>query len=127
MTMRKNLGTWMHGLVNSPELDSKIIIGNFNGDPRSYSGSRFGKKRHFATNNGVIIVNIDHFEKDVNFMTWESGDLSKCSWLDYALASNNIRSQIRDFHVIEDIVPSSDHWPLCLLIQLDEPQQNVKT
>ena len=42
-------------------------------------------------------------------MTWESGDLSKCSWLDYALASNNIRSQIRDFHVIEDIVPSSDH------------------
>ena len=60
-------------------------------------------------------------------MTWESGDLSKCSWLDYALVSNNIRSQIRDFHVIEDIVPSSDHWPVCLLIQLDEPQQNVKT
>ena len=80
-----------------------------------------------CTNNGMIIVNLDHFEKDVNFMTWESGDLSKCSWLDYALVSNNIRSQIRDFYVIEDIVPSSDRWPVCLLIQLDEPQQNVKT
>ncbi len=40
--------------------------------------------------------------------------------------SNNIRSQVRDFHVIEDIVPSSDHWPVRLLIQLDDGQHNVK-
>ena len=118
---------YLDGLVNSPEFDSKIIIGDFNGDPRSFSSSRFGKKmRKFATNNGVVIADLDHFEKDVNFMTWESGDLSKCSWLDYALVSNNIRSQVRDFHVIEDIVPSSDHWPVRLLIQLDDSQHNVK-
>ena len=28
---------YLDGLVNSPEFDSKIIIGDFNGDPRSYS------------------------------------------------------------------------------------------
>ena len=77
--------------------------------------------RKFAANNDVVIADLDRFEKDVNFMMWESGDLSKCSWLDYALVSNNIRSQVRDFQVTEDnIVPGSDHWPVRLFTQLND-------
>ena len=56
---------YLNGLVNSLEFNSKIIIGDFNGDPLSYSSSRFGKKmRKFATNNGVIIADLDHFDLD---------------------------------------------------------------
>ena len=55
---------YLDGLVNSPEFDSKIIIGDFNGNTHSFSSSTFGKKmRKFATNNDVVIADLDRFEK----------------------------------------------------------------
>lgn len=43
------------------------------------------------------------------------------------MASNDMRTQIRGFQVVEDFIPISDHWPVSLQIQLNEPQQDMKT
>ena len=55
-----------------------------------------------------------NLHKSEDFITWESGDYSKKSWIDFALVSEDTRQNSREFRILDNQVTTSDHWPVSL-------------
>ena len=109
--------------------DSVVIIGD-NGDPRLCVNNCFGRKiKESTTANNMHIVGFEELKEDIEVATWQSDDCLRQSWIDFALISENIEVLVKNFEIVNDSVPTSDHWPICLQLKLNllkEPMRAVK-
>ena len=82
----------IESLLQDSRFSKSTIVGDFNGDSRLCSESRFGRKiLNFANVNSLSIVDYDLLKSDEDFITWEWGDCSKKGWVDFAPVSENTR------------------------------------
>ena len=80
----------------------------------SRCGNKYRPPTQCPVGNNLSIVDFDLHKTDDDFVIWESGDCSKYSWIDLALVSENTKQNVKEFRILDEIISTSDHWPISL-------------
>ena len=106
---------YLEGLISSVDFDSFIRIGDFNADLDKRS--RFACALcTFMNENGLKRAEPVSVE---DTFTWAAEDVSRTSWIDYALVGASLERDMCKFSICKDGPWISDHLPIFLSYQCD--------
>ena len=105
----------INNIVNEVKTSNVIVLGDFNAN----LGTMFGEELNtFCHENNLHISDIEKLGKSDDHFTYISEAHGSTAWLDHILSTHAVHTAISDVRILHDYL-SSDHFPLCVDIEIE--------